>query len=329
MAPTPPVRSRTVATNGVELHVDECGEGPLVVLAHGFPELAYSWRHQVPALAAAGYHVIAPDQRGYGASSRPEAVTDYDIAHLTGDLVGLIDDAGEERAVIVGHDWGAMVVWAMALLHPERVAGVAGLSVPFVHRGPQPPTQMMRAVLGDNFFYMLYFQEPGVADADLGRDPATTMRRMLAGLRVTEDASASAEATARMFAPGDAGFVERMPEPDGLPDWLSDDELATYVEAFTRTGFTGPINWYRNLDRNWELTEPVADRKVEAPSLFLAGAQDPVLLMSPPDAASPWLADHRGTVLVEGAGHWVQQETPEPVNAALLDFLAGIEGLRA
>ena len=314
----PPVRSRIVATNGIELHVDECGEGPLVVLAHGFPELAYSWRHQLPALGAAGYRAVAPDQRGYGASSRPEAVADYDIAHLTGDLLGILDDLGEERAGFVGHDWGAMVVWAMALLHPARVTGVAGLSVPFLHRGPRPPTQMMRAVYGDQFFYMLYFQQPDVPDADLGRDAATTMRRMLLSAGRVGDALIAAMGS-------DAeGFVDRLPEPDGLPDWISGDELATYVDTFSRTGFTGAINWYRNLDRNWELTEPVADRKVEAPSLFVGGALDPVLLMSPPDAQEAWLADHRGSVVVEGAGHWVQQEAPEAVNAALLDFLGGI-----
>src|SRR5215212_3447346 len=178
---------RTITTNGVDLHVVEAGEGPAVVLAHGFPELAYSWRHQIPALAAAGYHVIAPDQRGYGKSSRPDKIEDYDILHLTGDLLGLLDELGEEKAVFVGHDWGSMVVWQLSLLAPERVAGVVGMSVPFVPRGPMPPTQLMRQVLGDSFFYILYFQEPGVADADLGRDPATVMRRMLAGLETSAD----------------------------------------------------------------------------------------------------------------------------------------------
>jgi pimeloyl-ACP methyl ester carboxylesterase len=322
MATTPPVRSRTVATNGVELHVDECGEGPLVVLAHGFPELAYSWRHQLPALAAAGYRVIAPDQRGYGASTRPGAVTDYDIAHLTGDLVGLIDDAGEEKAVVVGHDWGAMVVWAMSLLHPERVAGVAGLSVPFLHRGPQPPTEMMRAVMGDNFFYMLYFQEPGVADADLGADPATTMRRMLGG--VSTDGGSGPDPS--FFADDGRGFVERMPEPAGLPDWLSQAELDAYVGEFERTGFTGGVNWYRNLDRNWELTEHLAERKVEVPSLFIGGGADPVLLMSPPSTMDGWVTDHRGDLIVPGAGHWVQQQSPDEVNAALVEFIGSVRG---
>ena len=178
---------RTVAANGVELHVVEAGpeDGFPVVLAHGFPELSYSWRHQMAALAAAGCRVLAPDQRGYGRSSRPDAIADYDIEHLTGDLVALLDDLGEEQAVFVGHDWGSMVVWQLALLAPERVAGVVGMSVPFLPRGPIPPVQAMRTVFGDAFFYILYFQEPGVADADLGRDVATTMRRMLCGLTTT------------------------------------------------------------------------------------------------------------------------------------------------
>jgi pimeloyl-ACP methyl ester carboxylesterase len=321
------VRERTVATNGVDLHVLEDGAGPPVILAHGFPELGYSWRHQLPALADAGFRVLAPDQRGYGKSSRPAAVEDYDIIHLTDDLIGLLDDLGEEKATFVGHDWGSMVVWPLALLHPERVAGVVGMSVPFVPRGPMPPTQMMRQVLGDAFFYMLYFQEPETADAELGGDPARTMRRMLGGAVIRSDVEVD---MAAMFANDGRGFIDRMPEPDGLPDWLGQDEFDHYVSEFMRTGFTGGINWYRNLDRNWELTERLAGAKVEVPSLFIGGALDPVLLMSPPSGMDGWVTDHRGTVLVDGAGHWVQQEKPEEVNAALCQFLAGLDlGVKA
>ena len=309
---------RTVVTDGAEVHLVDAGEGPLVVLSHGFPELGYSWRHQVPALAAAGYRVLAPDQRGYGRTSRPDATEDYDILALTGDLLALLDDVGEERAVFVGHDWGAMVVWNLALLAPARVAGVVGMSVPFVPRPPAPPIQIMRQLFGDAFFYMLHFQEPGVAEADLGADPATTMRRMLA-------AQARDEIDPAVFAPDGRGFVDRIPEPDGLPDWLSQAELDHYVAEFTRTGFRGPVSWYRNLDRNWELTAHVAQAKVEAPSLFIGGSRDPVLLMTPPTVGADWLTDHRGDVLVDGAGHWVQQEAPGPVNAALVDFLAGLD----
>jgi pimeloyl-ACP methyl ester carboxylesterase len=314
------VHHRTVTTNGVDLHVVEAGEGPPVILAHGFPELAYSWRHQIPALAAAGFRVLAPDQRGYGASSRPQQIADYDILHLTDDLLGLLDDVGEEQAVFVGHDWGAIVVWNLAVLHPERVAGVVGMSVPFIPRPPVAPTQAMRAVLGDAFFYMLYFQEPGVADAELGGDPARTMRRMLAA-----DMSGRTEIDmASMFANDGRGFVDRMPEPEHLPAWLSQDELDHYIEEFARTGFTGPINWYRNLDRNWELTPQLEGARVTVPALFIGGSADPVLVMSPPAVMDGWLDDDRGRVLVDGAGHWVQQEDPEPVNAALLAFLRDV-----
>jgi pimeloyl-ACP methyl ester carboxylesterase len=320
--------SRTVRTNGVDLHVVDAGpeDGPVVVLAHGFPELSYSWRHQVPALAAAGYRVLAPDQRGYGRSSRPEAITDYDVHHLTDDLLGLLDDVGAERAAFVGHDWGSILVWHQALLHPDRMTCVVGMSVPFLPRSGLPPTQIFRQLVGDGFFYMLHFQEPGVADEDLGRDPATTMRRMLAGATRPAGADAQAEAAARMFAPGPAGFVDRIPEPDGLPPWLAQEELDHYVAEFTRTGFTGGINWYRNLDRNWELTDHVAEASVELPSLFIGGADDPVLVMSPPGVHDDRLADHRGNVIVPGAGHWVQQERPAEVNEALLRFLDDVHG---
>jgi pimeloyl-ACP methyl ester carboxylesterase len=310
---------RTISTNGVDLHVVEEGSGPPVIFSHGFPELSYSWRHQLPAVAAAGYRAVAPDQRGYGRSSRPEAIEDYDIEHLTGDLLGVLDDLGEEKAVFVGHDWGAIVVWQLALLHPERVAGVAGMSVPFLPRAPIPPTQLFRSLMGDRFFYILYFQEPGPADEDLGRDPAATMRRLLAGL-----ASGAGEGD-DASAPDGRGFVDRFPEPEKLPDWLPQAELDHYVAEFSRTGFTGGINWYRNFDRNWERTPQLEGAKVEVPSLFVGGSLDPVLVLSPPSIMDGWLSDHRGTVLVEGAGHWVQQERPGEVNAALLDFLASLD----
>lgn len=317
----PSTRQRAVTTNGVELHLTEAGEGPPVVFVHGFPELSYSWRHQLPAVADAGFHAIAPDMRGYGRSSRPDAIEDYDIEHLCGDLVGLLDELGERQAVFVGHDWGSMVVGSLARLHPDRVAGVVAMSVPFLPRGPMPPVQLMRMAMGDSFFYMLYFQEPGVADADLGADPATTMRRMLAGLQPTD----TTEAMAVMSAPGDAGFVERLPESDGLPAWLGQDELDHYVAEFSRTGFTGGINWYRNLDRNWEITPQLDGAKVTMPSLFIGGSLDPVLVMTPLGIQDDVVTDHRGNVIVDGAGHWVQQQSPDPVNDAIITFAKSLD----
>lgn len=323
----PQATERLVDTNGVQLRVIEAGDrgAPVVLLAHGFPELAYSWRHQIPALAEAGYHVLAPDQRGYGGSSRPDAIEAYNIHELTADLVGLLDDVGAQRAVWIGHDWGAVVVWNAALLHPDRVAAVAALSVPPLPRAQTPPTQAFRAVFGENFFYILYFQEPGVADAELNGDPARTMRRMIGGLRPSSDQSAAL----RMVAAGPEGFIDRLPEPDGLPDWISQDELDHYISEFSRTGFTGGLNWYRNFDRNWETTAELAPElpgaKISVPSLFIAGTADPVLAFTRADRASEVISGPYRQVMIDGAGHWIQQERADEVNATLVDFLNGLE----
>jgi pimeloyl-ACP methyl ester carboxylesterase len=312
-----------ITTNGVELHVVDEGDGFPVVLCHGFPELSFSWRHQIPVLAEAGFRVLAPDQRGYGRSDRPDAVDDYDLEHLTDDMIGLLDAIGEERAVWVGHDWGSMVAWGLAQRHPDRSAGVVGMSVPFAPRGPMSVTQAIKALLGDNFFYILYFQEPGVADANLAENVEETMRGFLAGL--AEDESSS-EMLRNLTGENDGrGLRERLPYDAELPSWLTQAELDHYVSEFTRTGFTGGINWYRNFDRNWERSEHLADTKIEVPAAFIAGASDPVLLMSPPAIMDGWVTDLRASVLIEGAGHWVQQEKPHEVNRALLDFLGGLD----
>jgi pimeloyl-ACP methyl ester carboxylesterase len=314
---------RLVDTNGVQLRVTEAGDrgSPVVILAHGFPELAYSWRHQIPALAEAGYHVLAPDQRGYGGSSRPDAIEAYNIHELTADLVGLLDDAGAERAVWVGHDWGAPVAWHAPLLHPDRVAAVAALSVPALPRAHVAPTRTWRKLFGENFFYILYFQEPGVADAELNADPARTLRRMMGGLRTSGDQAAAT----RMVAPGPEGFIDRLPEPERLPDWLSQDELDHYIGEFSRTGFTGGLNWYRNFDRNWETTPDLANAKIAVPSLFMAGTADPVLSFTSRDRVSEVISGPYREVMIDGAGHWLQQERPDEVNATLLEFLDGLE----
>ena len=313
---------RFVDVNGVRLRILEDGppDGPVVLLAHGFPELAYSWRHQIPALAAAGYRVIAPDQRGYGGSSRPDAIEAYDIAQLTGDLVGLLDDAGAERGALIGHDWGAVVAWSTPLLYPDRVAAVAGLSVPPVPRPLTPVTVALRRIFGDNFFYMLYFQQPGPADTELDADPGRSLRRMLGGMRAPKD-----EASAlRMLAAGPEGFIDRLPEPDRLPDWLTAAELDHYVTEFSRTGFTGALNWYRNYERNWEITAHPAAETISAPSLFVGGTDDPVLAFTRTDRAREVVVGPYRQVLLDGAGHWIQQERPEEITAELLAFLAEV-----
>ncbi len=309
---------RLIDTNGVALRVTEAGDrgAPLVVLAHGFPELAYSWRRQVPALAGAGYHVLAPDQRGYGGSSRPDAVGDYDIAALCGDIAGLLDHADADRAAIVGHDWGAVVAWTFPLLHPDRVAAVAGLSLPPIPRPPVPPTEIWRKRFGEHFFYILYFQQPGVADADLGGDVRATLRRLVGG---------SAHGAAWLARPGARGWVSGMPEPQALPEWLTEEEFEHYVAEFSRTGFTGGLNWYRNYERNWELTAHPPATAITAPALYVAGTADPVQSFTPTDRVRDVVRGDYRAVMIEGAGHWLQQERPEEVNAALLGFLSGLD----
>jgi pimeloyl-ACP methyl ester carboxylesterase len=314
---------RLVDTNGVRLRVVEAGppNAPVVVLAHGFPELAYSWRHQIPVLADAGYHVLAPDQRGYGGSTRPEKIEDYNIVALCGDVAGLLDDVGAEKAVIVGHDWGSMVAWNFPLLHPDRVLGVVGMSVPPIPRPLAPPTEIWRKLVGENFFYILYFQEPGVAEANLSRDTEETMLKVFGGPRRPDDT----DAAARMLAPGPEGWVERLPQPTALADWITNDEFQHYVAEFSRTGFSGGLNWYRNFDRNWELTATTPASSVTAPALFIAGSADPVRHFTRSDRAREVATGQYDELVLDGAGHWVQQERPDEVNEALLKFLSGLE----
>ena len=291
---------RLVDVADVRLRVLEAGDrgAPVVILAHGFPELAYSWRHQIPVLAEAGYHVLAPDQRGYGGSSAPEAVEAYDIHQLTGDLVALLDSevgAGAGQAVFIGHDWGAMVVWHTALLHPDRVRAVAGLSVPPIPRARTRPTERWREKFGEDF-YMLRFQAPGVADAEMAADVATTMREMFVDL-----------------------------SPSAPPGWISPDELAYYVREFGRTGFTGALNWYRNYDRNWESTPSLVDARITVPALFVGGTADPIGSTMNPARAREVVAGPYTEKWIDGAGHWVQQERPDEVNRLLLEFLREVE----
>ncbi|MCX4673125.1 alpha/beta hydrolase [Streptomyces sp. NBC_01381] len=300
------VAARDVATNGITLRVFEHGEGrpgrPPVVLCHGFPELAFSWRHQVSALAAAGHRVLVPDMRGYGGSSRPEDADAYDALTLCADLAGLLDDIGADDAVFVGHDWGSIVVWQMASAYPERVRAVVGMSVPATPRAPAPPLPILRSRFGDDF-YIVWFQEPGVADRALSEN----VRRTL----VTREIYSAAWA---------AKPDEQLPPPA----WLSDEELAYYVKAFEETGFTGGLNYYRNLDRTWELTEHLDGRLIAQPSLFITGSKDPVGKFMPAHGLDRVLTDLRGHVVLDGAGHWIQQERADEVNAALLDFLSGL-----
>lgn len=320
-------RERTVHVNGIDLHVVEQGEGPPVILSHGFPELWYSWRHQLPALAGAGYRAVAPDQRGYGASTVLERVEDYGIDALAGDLVALLDELGEEKAIFVGHDWGALIVWDLALLHPDRVSAVVGVSVPFL-RSPMPPLELFRQLVGDRFFYILYFQEVGPAEKELGADPTDTLTRML--WTVSGEGMAGRQGGGMVSGrPAEGtGFLDTLDAPpDGkLPGWLTTEDIETYADAFRTTGFFGPVSYYRNMDANWHRVKEIPSERVSMPSLFIGGSVDPVVTANMPmvDAMKDLLPGFRGTVLLDGVGHWTQQEAPVDFNRALLDFLTGL-----
>jgi len=308
------IQHRQIDSNGISMHVAEAGDGPLVVLCHGFPELWYSWRHQIPAIADAGYRVVAPDMRGYGRTDQPPEVTDYDMPRLVGDVAGILDHYGSEQAVVVGHDWGAAVVWGFAIAHPERCSAVINLSVPYRPRGPRRPMEAIKELVGDGFFYQLYFQPVGPADEELAGDVRTSLRRMA----YSWSGDGFPHAMKQKPAAG-TGLLDTISDPPEPPDWITDDEFGVYVDEFTRTGFTGGLNWYRNIDRNWELSEP--DQKVTPPTLFVAGERDGVLAFIPPDAMDDWVTDLRAKVIVPEEGHWVQQEAPQAVNDAIVSFL--------
>jgi pimeloyl-ACP methyl ester carboxylesterase len=320
------ITHQQVPTNGIELHVATAGpeDGPPVVLCHGFPELWYSWRHQLGALSDAGYRVFAPDLRGYGGSSTPKEVADYGSDKLTGDLCGLLDHYGHEQAAFSGHDWGAMVVWELGRLHPERVSSLCNMSVPYSN-APAPPTEIFKVIFEGKFFYMLYFQPVGPAEAEFEADPRHFLRTMLyaAGGEGMANANAlvldmPAEGTRFMDILGTA--------PDTLPDWVTEADVDVYADAFKQSGFFGPVSFYRNMDANWGRSKDIAASVYTFPTGFITGSLDPVNTMTPGaiETMAEVLPDFRGATIVEGAGHWVQQERPAEVNAALLAFLAEV-----
>jgi len=311
---------RTIETNGINMHIAEAGEGPLLLLLHGFPELWYSWRHQLPALAAAGYHAVAPDVRGYGRTDAPEAIESYTMLNHTADAVGVLDALGEKTAVVVGHDWGAPMAWHCALLYPDRFPAVVALSVPYMPRSPMPPIQLMKLRFADNFFYILYFQEPGLAEAELEADVRRSMRLLLYNI--------SGEAPHDLWLaqkPKDARLLEGMREPEQLPSWLTEADLDYFTGEFERTGFRGGLNRYRNMDRDWEELPQLADAKVQQPALFIAGDRDGVLTFTSIDAMKANVPNLRRVLMLSDCGHWTQQERPADVNAALIEFLRELQ----
>jgi pimeloyl-ACP methyl ester carboxylesterase len=310
-----------VQTARLRHRVLQQGTGDPVVLLHGFPEGAYSWRHQLPALAQAGFRAIAPDQRGYAGTEAPAAVEAYDHVELAADVIALLDALGLERAALVAHDWGAALAWNVALLHPARVSSVVALSVPYGGRGPSPPLGTLKRRMGEMFFYMLYFQKPGVAEAELEADVRESLRVFFY--------SSSGDVPEGSFfvpQPRTAKLFESLKAPPGLPGWLTEADLDVYTAAFRESGFRGPLNWYRNMDRTWERTAHLADAKVQQPALFIAGDRDPVVLFSQGAMARmPALVPHlAGVRLLPGVGHWTQQERPDTVNAEIIAFLQGL-----
>ena len=324
------IRHRFVDTNGIRMHIAEAGEGPLVVMCHGFPESWYSWRHQLVALADAGFHAVAPDQRGYGQTDKPPAIEDYTLLHLVGDIVGLLDALGAPTAVIVGHDWGAPVAWHAALLRPDRFRAVVGLSVPF--RGAAPrgrPPRCRRPTTRSSISSISRRRASPKRSSSAIR--ATRSDACCSGDPATRDnppcQSAAAVVTSAWFRATAASSADAT-RPPTLPAWITEADVDFYAGEFARSGFRGGLNWYRNIDRNWELFAPWAGAGVTVPALYVAGDRDLVLGFKGMDRLLPALKHFapnlRDTIILPGCGHWTQQERPAEVNAALLKFLRGL-----
>lgn len=319
------MRQRHIRTDRLTQQILEAGSGPLVLLVHGFPELSISWRAQVEALAAAGFHAVAPDMRGYGGTEKPAERESYSILHLVGDLVDLVRALGEDRCVVVGHDWGAAVAWHCAPMRPDLFTAVAALSVPFQPRRPKgPPTAAMAALAkraGRGDLYISRFQ-PEDAHLAFDADPATALRKMFHAY----DGATPAARQSSGFIPEGQDFLSTAPEDATLPPWMSEPHFAEYVAAFTAGGFRAPLDWYRCLDLNWAQTAWLQDARIGVPAAFMVGERDPVrhYARAHEAAMQDWIPDLRSQRVLPGAGHWIQQERPDEVNGFLLDFLRSL-----
>ena len=325
------IRTRLVQVDdGIRLHIAEqrpetSAEAPLVIMVHGFPESWYSWRHQLPALAAAGYHAVAIDVRGYGRSSKPTAIEDYRMLSLVQDIVSLVPALGHEQATLIGHDWGAPIVWNSALLRPDLFRGVAGLSVPYSPPGLHRPSEVFRSMSGDaHEFYILYFQQPGRAEAEIEED----VRRWLLGFYYSASGEVEPGEQAIGLVPHGKKLKDQMQFPDSMPEWLSEQDLDFYAEEFERTGFFGALNRYRNVDRDWRDLAVFRHRPIEIPAMFVGGSKDgPTIWGAPSIERFPeTLPQLFRSVILDGSGHWVQQERALETNQHLLDFLAHVHG---
>lgn len=317
-----------ITANGVRLRITEVGAGPLVLLCHGFPETAHSWRHQLTALSAAGFRVVAPDLRGYGGSDSPTEVAAFSALDLLGDLVAIVEALGAPHAVVVGNDWGATLAWHAAQLRPDIFRGVVALGVPMMERAPKPPSQLFPRT-ESAMFYTQYFQEPGIAEEELERDIRATLRKIY--FAASGDAGDRNDPT----TPNPFGMVSRstgllgeLPDPGHHPVWMTPGDFEQLVNNFTRSGFTGPLNFYRNLDRNWALQGAFERLRVSVPALFMVGERDPGLAIPGMSALIERMGllvpDLRASVVIPGAGHWLQQETPDQVSNASVGFLKSL-----
>jgi pimeloyl-ACP methyl ester carboxylesterase len=317
-------RHRVVSANGIRIHLVEMGDGPLVLLVHGFPESWYSWRHQLRAIAEAGYRAAAIDVRGYGRSSAPVAIDEYRMLKLVADNIGVVAALGESQAVIVGHDWGAPIAATSCLLRPDVFRALALLSVPYAPRGQTRPREVFRAMGGEEEFYIEYFQQPGRAEAEIEED----VRSWLKGFyySASGDAPRSAGGATMVTIPRGARMRDRFTIPEKLPAWLPEDDLDFYVAEFERTGFSGGLNRYRNVDRDWEDLAGFAAQPIRVPSLFIGGDRDgPTVWGAHAIARFPQtLPGLRGSHILGGCGHWIQQERSHETNDLLVGFLRGL-----
>ncbi len=315
---------RIVATNGARIHIAECGKGPLVLLVHGFPESWYSWRHQLPAIAEAGFHAVAMDVRGYGRSSKPTRVDDYRMVKNVGDVVHLVGALTDSPATVIGHDWGAPIAWTSALLRPDLFRGVAGLSVPY--SPPSPPTgpaplARMRAMAGENEFYVEYFQQPGRAEAEIEAD----VRKWLLGFYWCASGDVVDGPNIAVVERG-TRMRDKFKYPDKMPAWLTETDLDVYTREFEYSGFFGPLCRYRNVDRDFEDLTAFADRPITIPAMFLGGSRDGPTIWGAPAIArfKETLPKLHASKILDGAGHWIQQERAAETNAEIIDFLRAI-----
>ena len=321
-SPVPGVELKTTTANNIHVRYAEAGSGPLVLFCHGWPESWYSWRHQLKAVSEAGFRTVAPDMRGYGGTQSPEPVEQYTLFHLVGDMAELVKALGETKAVIVGHDWGAPVAWHAALWRPDLFTAVCAMSVPY---SPPGYIDILSALekLGINDFYLQYFQKPGVAEAELQQDIRSALRRLY--FTASGDMTDTSKGFGRL--PGGT-LLGNTADTEKLPAWMSETDLDYYADEFARAGFRGGLSWYRNLRRNWELGGPWRGQPIRQPSLFIAGSRDGVLRFPAAkaqlEAYPKTLPGLRGSHILEGAGHWVQQERPAEVNKLLVDFLKGL-----